>query len=127
MSNFFDGNINIKNLTPDDFSGKRITHSAFKNKPGFVIFYAPWCPYCADAKPEFISIAEKVNSGIAIGAVDCAKYPNLAKNLGITAYPTFKYVLNGNIQSKMESTENMLNFLCKEVNDSFYKIKSPKK
>lgn len=55
-------------------------------------FYATWCMYC---KNQRIELSDLENSDIWIGIVDGDESPNLVKKYGITGYPTFVLLKNG--------------------------------
>lgn len=60
-----------------------------------VMFYAPWCGHCKQAKPEFMAAAEKLKDELRIvfGAVDCTQHQALCSSHDVKGYPTFKYFM----------------------------------
>ncbi|XP_078376471.1 putative protein disulfide-isomerase A4 isoform X1 [Oculina patagonica] len=58
-----------------------------------VMFYAPWCGHCQNAKPKFLkaseAFAEEPNK--AFTAVDCTQDSDLCDKQGVNGYPTIKY------------------------------------
>nr|XP_014095597.1 protein disulfide-isomerase TMX3 [Bactrocera oleae] len=68
-----------------------------------VMFYAPWCGYCKRTEPIFGQVAQELHGlSIRVGKVDCTRFPNVAREMQIRAYPTImfikgsaKYVYNG--------------------------------
>ncbi|XP_067645832.1 protein disulfide-isomerase TMX3 [Eurosta solidaginis] len=68
-----------------------------------VMFYAPWCGYCKRTEPIFAQVAQELHSlSIRVGKIDCTRFPKVAKEMKIRAYPTImfikgnmKYIYNG--------------------------------
>ena len=127
MPQFFK-NENIVRLTPNNFDPKtlKINHPNFKNKPGFVMFFAPWCGFCKQAKPVFSDLANHVGGkDLAIGAFDCEKYSDFSSKLGVSSYPTFKYIHDGKMAKEYKKSGSdynaLVGFLCKQVDGSFCK------
>lgn len=65
------------------------------------MYYVNWCPHCQNAKPEWEKLAKDMNGKVVNGhkvlvlKVDCEQNPDVAKAQGITAFPTFKFDLDG--------------------------------
>uniref|UniRef100_A0A8C4Q781 Protein disulfide isomerase family A, member 5 n=1 Tax=Eptatretus burgeri TaxID=7764 RepID=A0A8C4Q781_EPTBU len=63
-----------------------------KKKHGLVMFYAPWCFHCKEAKPHFSAAAGQLEGDrkMVMAAVDCTKQQNqeLCTQEGIKGYPT---------------------------------------
>lgn len=55
-------------------------------------FYTTWCTYCRNQR---IELEELKNSDIQIGLVDAEECPDLAGKYGITGYPTFILLKDG--------------------------------
>lgn len=55
-------------------------------------FYTTWCTYCRNQRIELIDIED---SDMWVGLVDAEEYPELAKRFGITGFPTFVLLKNG--------------------------------
>ncbi|KAM9304909.1 protein disulfide-isomerase A5 [Gastrophryne carolinensis] len=81
---------NVLHLLGDEFR-----ETLKKKKHALVMFYAPWCPHCKNAVPDFTAAAEefKEDRKIAYAAVDCIKDKNqgLCKQEGVSGFPTFNY------------------------------------
>ncbi|XP_058964969.2 probable protein disulfide-isomerase A4 [Pocillopora verrucosa] len=62
-----------------------------------VMFFAPWCGHCQNAKPKFLkaseAFAEEANK--AFTAVDCTQDSDLCDKQGVNGYPTIKYYRYG--------------------------------
>nr|XP_033801425.1 protein disulfide-isomerase A5 [Geotrypetes seraphini] len=75
-----------------------------KKRHSLVMFYAPWCPHCKNAIPDFTSAADgfKEDRKIAYAAVDCTKEQNrdLCKQEGVEGYPTVNYYNYGKFVEK---------------------------
>lgn len=57
-----------------------------------VEFYTTWCTYC---KNQRIELEELKDSDMWIGIVDAEECPELAKQYGITGFPTFVVLKDG--------------------------------
>ncbi|XP_066905370.1 protein disulfide-isomerase A5-like [Halyomorpha halys] len=64
-----------------------------ETKHALVMFMAPWCVHCRNAKPQFLAAAEELYSNpiYAFGVVDCTKDTEFCEDMGIDGYPTFNY------------------------------------
>uniref|UniRef100_A0A8C6J561 protein disulfide-isomerase n=1 Tax=Melopsittacus undulatus TaxID=13146 RepID=A0A8C6J561_MELUD len=64
-----------------------------------VEFYAPWCGHCQRLAPAYTQAAEALrneSSPARLGKVDAMAQTALAKEFGITSYPTLKLFRDGN-------------------------------
>ena len=57
-----------------------------------VEFYTTWCTYCRNQR---IELEEFRDSDMWIGIVDADESPILAKRYGVTGFPTFVLLKNG--------------------------------
>lgn len=55
-------------------------------------FYTTWCTFCKNQRIELIDLEE---SDMWIGLVDAEESPDIAKQYGITGFPTFVLLKNG--------------------------------
>ena len=64
-----------------------------KKKHCLVLFYAPWCFHCKNAKPEFIKAAEAYHDDpkVEFAAVDCTKHSGICSAYEVRGYPSIKY------------------------------------
>ena len=64
-----------------------------KKKHVLVMFYAPWCGHCKNAKPELTAAADhyKDNAKVEYAAVDCTVHSSVCSAYEVSGYPTFKY------------------------------------
>lgn len=63
-----------------------------KNGLKLIEFYATWCHYCLQQR---IELQELEDSDIWIGIVDGDESPSIVKRYGITGYPTFILLKDG--------------------------------
>jgi thiol-disulfide isomerase/thioredoxin len=149
----------IKNVNSNDLSGTPIEYSGGRNKNefenfvqgnnvenfanpsehAFVMFYAPWCPHCKSAEPQFDNTLEniavdyddyisgnykKYNGNIALIKVNGDKHPKLMEIHGVEGFPSFKLVKNVNNKENLEgdyinyndarNSKSFTNFIVKE-------------
>ena len=69
--------------------------SAGTASPGsysFVMYYAPWCPHCKTAMPDWDALGTTQTIGgstVKISKVDCDANPDVAKTKNVSGYPSF--------------------------------------
>jgi len=73
-------------LNNDNFDKE--TNSGLK----LIEFYTTWCTYCRNQR---IELSEFENSDMWIGLVDAEESPEIAKKFGITGFPTFILLKDG--------------------------------
>ena len=76
----------LKELNNDNFNNE--TSNGLK----LVDFYTTWCKFCQNQEGI---LKELSDNGFWIGKLDCEKYPNIAKEHGITGFPSFILFKNG--------------------------------
>jgi protein disulfide-isomerase-like protein len=71
-------------------------HVVNTNKVILVEFYAPWCGHCQQMEPEWAKAAGLLKSdGIRLAKVDATKEEKLAKEYGVTGFPTILLFVDG--------------------------------
>lgn len=65
------------------------------NKPVFVMFYSPTCPFCKQMEPYFDKYAEEFKNKVLFARVNFVNSPTINNRYGIMGTPTFKYFCNG--------------------------------
>jgi len=87
----------VVHLTDDTFKG-----FLKKKKHTLVMFYAPWCGHCKQAKPEYEQAAEKFqgDNKVAFAGMDCTVHKESCASHDVTGYPTFKYFNYGKDSQK---------------------------
>ena len=70
-------------LTPDSFD-----NVVDGSKSVFAMFYAPWCGYCKNFKPDYAKVAASFadEESVAIVSVDADKYKDLGGRFGVSGY-----------------------------------------
>ena len=68
------------------------------NNDALVMFYAPWCSHCREAKPAYRQAASQ--SQVKFGAVDCTVATATCAAMGIDAYPKFLRFSGGDPKSQ---------------------------
>jgi len=92
-----------------------------------VMFHAPWCLQCKLAMPEFQKAATSIRaigSKIALATVDCKLEKELMTQNEITAYPTYKYFVNGKLYNYKggRNEQQIINWVLKTTSRSIIPI-----
>ncbi|KAG5486759.1 hypothetical protein LSCM1_08015 [Leishmania martiniquensis] len=76
-------------LNPENFDA--IVKDSSKNV--FVMFYAPWCGHCNSMKPAWLELADlfPASGDVVIARVDASTHRGIAKEFGISGFPTLKF------------------------------------
>lgn len=77
-----------------------------------LLFSAPWCGNCKMAHPMFEKKAAKLADTVTVLEVDCDKFPDVAKNYGITKLPAAVKLSDGIVESKVFGTPDVLGLLA---------------
>ncbi|KAK5574698.1 hypothetical protein RB653_009951 [Dictyostelium firmibasis] len=60
-------------------------------------FYAPWCKHSQEFQKTFVEMSHLLKDHLNFGSVDCINDPMLLHRFEITAYPTLKFLYNGQL------------------------------
>lgn len=126
----FNSKDSVFKLTDKDFKDDKVKSSKFKNKYGYIMFYAPWCPHCQSKEHFWSYLGNQFNHNpeykkinFRIGAVDVTdpKSKKISDRLGINAIPRFMHVFpDGSLESYKGSElspEALLSSVCDLSND----------
>ncbi len=91
----------MEHTTPEEFDAKVLS----SNKKTLVLFYASWCPYCANFKPTFES--SKTDSMNKIGALVDEDENPLWDRFNIQAVPTMIAFENGKIIARRDAKKHV--------------------
>lgn len=91
----------MEHVTPDEFDSKVLN----SNKKTLVLFYASWCPYCANFKPIFER--SKVNNTEKIGAMIDEDENPLWDRFNIQAVPTMIAFEKGKIVDRKDAKKHV--------------------
>ncbi|HSB83791.1 MAG TPA: thioredoxin family protein [Nitrosarchaeum sp.] len=106
----------MEHVLPEEFDSKVIGN----NKKTLVLFYASWCPYCANFKPTF----EEISSGVIekkAALVDEDENP-LWDRFNILAVPTMIAFEDGKVLARRDAkkgiglTRKDMESIVKELN-----------
>lgn len=79
-----------------------------ETKPVMVMFYAPWCGFCKQMKPDYSLAATELKNKAILAAIDVNRPENSAirKLYNITGFPTLLYYELGVKQQVYEGENN---------------------
>ena len=113
----------VKELNKSNFIKKNNNYVPESGKPTLIKFYAHWCPHCSNpVMHEFVETLGKNlpnKANIDVAAFNCEANENsqeLAQEIGIIGYPTFRYYNKNGKMSEYHGgmdIESMLRFLLK--------------
>jgi thioredoxin len=88
----------MEHVTSEEFDSKVLK----SNKKTVVLFYATWCPYCANFKPTF----ESAKIGNKIGSIIDEDENPLWDRFNIQAVPTIIVFQDGKIISRKDAKKH---------------------
>ena len=91
----------MEHVKPEEFDSKVLEN----NKKTVVLFYATWCPYCANFKPTFE--AAKIETANKIGSIIDEDENPLWDRFNIQAVPTMIVFQNGKIVSRRDAKKHV--------------------
>lgn len=91
----------MEHVKPEEFDSKVLGD----NKKTVVLFYATWCPYCANFKPTFESA--KIETANKVGAIIDEDENPLWDRFNIQAVPTMIVFQNGKIISRRDAKKHV--------------------
>jgi len=80
-------------LKEDEFWGMTVKSSL----PVLVEFYVAWCEYCDKFMPTLMELAKKYKGRVRFATIDCEQNGNLTSKMGVTVFPTFYLIKDGNV------------------------------
>lgn len=77
-------------------------------KPIMVMFYAPWCGFCKQMKPDYSAAASELKQKAVLAAIDVNRPENsvIRKLYNITGFPTLLYYESGVKRQVYEGENN---------------------
>lgn len=67
----------------------QISAALAESKPTLIEFFAAWCSHCQNEEPVIEELRGKLGDKANIIQVDVDKYPALAREYRVRAYPSF--------------------------------------
>lgn len=76
-----------------------------ESRPLLIMFYAPWCGFCKQLKPEFLAAAQALDGEAVLAAMDLNRYENegVQSRFNISGFPTTLYFQNGDVKYTYEN------------------------
>ena len=91
----------MEHVTPEEFDSKILK----SDKKTVVLFYATWCPYCANFKPTFE--AAKIDNANKVGSIIDEDENPLWDRFNIHAVPTMIIFQSGKIISRKDAKKHV--------------------
>ena len=91
----------VEHVTSDEFDSKILK----SDKKTVVLFYATWCPYCANFKPTFESA--KIETSSKFGSIIDEDENPLWDRFDIQVVPTMVVFQNGKIISRKDAKKHV--------------------
>jgi thioredoxin 1 len=91
----------MEHVTTEEFDSKVLK----SDKKAVVLFYATWCPYCANFKPTFESA--KIQTASKFGSIIDEDENPLWDRFNIQAVPTMIVFQNGKIISRKDAKKHV--------------------
>lgn len=91
----------MEHIAPEEFDSKVLNNG----KKTLVLFYASWCPYCANFKPSFESA--NVNNTVKVEALVDEDENPLWDRFNIQAVPTMIAFENGKVVARKDARKHV--------------------
>lgn len=91
----------MEHVKPEEFDSKVLGN----DKKTIVLFYATWCPYCANFKPTFESA--RIETASKMGSIIDEDENPLWDRFNIQAVPTMIVFQNGKIVSRRDAKKHI--------------------
>ncbi|MDE1726842.1 MAG: thioredoxin family protein [Thaumarchaeota archaeon] len=91
----------MEHIAPEEFDSKILNNG----KKTLVLFYASWCPYCANFKPSFESA--NVNNVVKVEALVDEDENPLWDRFNIQAVPTMIAFENGKVVARKDARKHV--------------------
>jgi thiol-disulfide isomerase/thioredoxin len=82
-------------LLLDDFNWEKYVELG--EKPFFVMFLSPTCPFCKQIEPYFDRYSNEFKNKVFFGKVDISKSLTISNRYGVMGTPTFKFYCKGKL------------------------------
>lgn len=92
------------------------------------MFYAPWCSFCKQLKPDYSAAATELKSKYVLAAIDVNRPENsmIRKTYNITGFPTILYYEDGQMKYTYEGENNKAAIVAFMQNPTAPPVAKPK-